>query len=195
MKNVFLAISIILTLVAIIPYIRDILRGKTKPNIVSWLTWSILTGIATAAAWSGGEKVAAIFTGVATLETLLVVVLGIKFGKFKYTQFDIVCQVAALVGIVIWQLFDSPAIGVLAAVIVDFIGGLPTFRHAWIKPFEETWQTFALAAASSVFAILALETFNWVNLPFMIYLLAANSLLVVFVLVRRPQLQRPIIRL
>jgi hypothetical protein len=82
------------------------------------------------------------------------------------------------VGIILWQLFDSPAIGVVAAVAIDFIGALPTFRHAWIYPGEETWLAFALAGAGGVFAMAALQDFNWVTLPYALYIVVVNAALV-----------------
>jgi hypothetical protein len=185
MKNVFLIVSVVLTLGSVIPYMIDTVRRKTKPNIVSWMTWSLLTGIATAAAISAGEIVAAVYTGVATLGTFVVVLLGVKYGHFRYTRFDVACQAAAVVGIVIWQIFNSPGLGVVAAVTVDFVGALPTLRHAWLKPSEETWQTYAIGAVGGLFAVLALSTYNWVNTPYAAYIVLANTVLPVIIISRR----------
>lgn len=164
---------------------RDILRGTTKPNLISWITWSLLTGVATAAAISANENIAALFTGSATVETTLIVILGLRKGYVKYTRFDIWCQAGAIVGIVLWQLFDSPAIGVIAAVAIDFIGALPTFRHAWLNPEEETWTAYALAALGGAFAIGALSDYNWVTLPYAVYILIVNILLSYIIITQR----------
>jgi hypothetical protein len=185
MKTLFLVSSVVLTLVSAVPYMRDILRGTTKPNLVSWITWSLLTGVATAAAISAHEYVAAIFTGAATLETSVIVLLGLRHGYVKYTQFDLWCQVGAVVGIVLWQIFNSPSIGVVAAVAIDFIGALPTFRHSWLNPEEETWTTFAIASLGGAFAIGALSTFNWVTLPYAVYLVVANAALYIVIIGRK----------
>jgi len=184
MKSVFLIVATVVTVLGAIPYARDILRGTTKPNLVSWITWTLLTGIATAAAISAQEYVAAIFTGAATLEVLIIVLLGLRHGYVKYGQFDVVCQVAAVVGIVLWQLFNSPAVGVMAAVIIDVIGTLPTLRHSWHKPHEETWQTFAYAGLGGVFAVAALETYNWVSLPYALYIVVVNFALAAVIIYR-----------
>jgi len=184
MKTVFLVLSVATTIASAAPYIRDIIKGSTKPNLVSWITWSLLTGIATAAAIAAHENVAAIFTGTATLSTSLIVVLGIRHGYVKYTQFDVTCQIGAIVGIILWQLFNSPAIGVVGAVVIDFVGALPTFRHAWLKPGEETWLTFAMGGIGGFFAILALRSYDWVNLPYAVYIVVVNVALV-YVIVSR----------
>lgn len=174
MKTLFLVLATAITLSAAVPYLRDIVRGTTKPNLVSWITWTLLTGIATAAAISAHEYVAAIFTGSAVLETGAVVAFGLRHGYVKYTRFDVLCQVAAVAGIILWQIFNSPAIGVIAAVVIDLIGALPTFRHAWQSPGEETWQTYALCSLGAMFALSALSTYNWVSLPYALYIVLAN---------------------
>lgn len=175
MKTIFLALSVVLALVSIVPYVWGIVRGRVRPNVVTWSTWTLLTGIATAAEIAAGEHVSAIFTAAATLGTGAIVLLAVWRGYVRFTRFDIACQVAAVVGIVLWQLFDSPAIGVVAAVVVDFIGALPTIRHAWLKPHEEDWLTFALAATGGAFAVGALESFNVVSLSFALYIVLIDT--------------------
>ena len=184
MKNAALVLATVVTLCSVLPYLRDILKGTTKPNLVSWITWTLLTGIATAAEIAAHEYVAAIFTGSAVLETASVVVLGLKHGYVKYTMFDVVCQIAAIVGIVLWQVFNSPTIGVIGSVAIDFIGALPTFRHSWLNPHEETWAAFALAALGGAFAIAALSDYNWVNLPYAVYIVTVNVVLVYIIIYR-----------
>jgi hypothetical protein len=181
----FLVLSALLSVWCVIPYIRDILRGITKPNLVSWITWTLLAGIAAAAQISVGEYVAAIFTGAVAFSTGTVVLFGLRHGFVKYAQFDVTCQIAAVAGIVLWQLFDSPAIGVIGAVVIDFVGALPTVRHAWQKPGEETWQTFAYAGLGGLFAVLALETYSWITLPYAVYIVLINIVFVGVILKRR----------
>ena len=190
MKTLFLILATGITLISSVPYLLDILKGKTKPNLVSWMTWSLLTGIATAAAISAGEYTAAIFTGAATFETTLIVFFGIRRGYVQYTTFDIICQVAAVVGIILWQVFNSPTVGVIAAVIIDFIGALPTLRHSWLRPGVETWLAFALAGLGGTFAILALDTYNWVNMPYALYILIINIITTSIIISRQRQLKR-----
>lgn len=184
MKTAFLILATVITLGSVVPYLRDILKGSTKPNLVSWITWTLLTGIATAAEIAAHEHVAAIFTGSAVVETASVVVLGIRHGYVKYSMFDIVCQIAAIVGIILWQLFNSPALAVVASVTIDFIGALPTLRHSWIRPGEETWPTYALAALGGGLAIAALTNYNWISLPYAVYIVLINAALVCTIIYR-----------
>ena len=184
MKNLFLVIAGLITIGSVLPYIRDIIKGKTKPNIVSWFTWTILTGIATIAEVSAHEYRTAIFTGAAVVETAIVVILGLKYGDNKYTKFDVYCQLGAILGLVLWALFDSPALAVIAVVSIDFIGALPTLRHSWMKPGEETWITFALAGLGAVFALFALTAYNWTSLTYAVYIVAINIVMSTILITR-----------
>lgn len=182
MSQLLLTISIALTLACVFPYIRDIINGSTKPNLVSWITWTILTTVATIAEWSAGSHTAAFFTGSAAVETLIIVVLGLRHGYVKYSFFDVVCQASAIIGFILWWVFNSPAIAVIAAVIIDFIGTAPTIRHAWLNPEEETLSTFALAAGGGVFALLALTEYSWSSVPYLLYIAVINTITVLAIL-------------
>src|ERR1700722_210170 len=157
MKNILLVLSGIISVLSVAPYLRDIMRHKTKPNLVSWITWTILTGVATSAEIGAQAYRAAFFTGAVTIATGLVVILGLRHGYVKYTQFDVICQISAIVGIILWQVFNDPLIAVLASIVIDIIGALPTIRHSWIEPFEETWQAFAIGFVGGLLGVLAVE--------------------------------------
>lgn len=191
MKLVFLILAAATMLASIIPYARDVLKGSTKPNIVTWFTWTLLTGIATAAQLAGRQYVAAAFSASAVVETGVILVLGLRRGFVKYSAFDIVCQLSAIVGIILWQIFNSPTIGVVASVVIDFIGSLPTLRHAWLRPYEETWTSFALASLSGVLAILALSAYNWVSLTYALYIVLIDGTVTAVILGRSLVVRRP----
>lgn len=182
---VAVALSSILTVASAIPYMIEIVRGSTKPRVVSWLTWSTLTAIASAAALVDGQYPTAILLLFATLETLLIVMLGWKHGDKKIGRFDAICLMVAMIGVLLWQIFNSPAIAVIATVSIDLIGGLPTMIHAWKKPYEETWLTFLLAFLGAVCTLLVIDSWRITAAMYPIYLVIINLLFTVIVLARR----------
>lgn len=188
MRNGLALAGALLTIIALIPYILDVVKKKTKPNIVSWFTWTMLTSIATAAAFSAGEPQAAILTLANAIGTFTIVVLGLKNGIAKFSLFDGVCQAGALVALALWLLLDSPAIAIIGVVFIDFLGVLPTIRHSWLNPEEETWQTFFLSTIAPFFTIASLTAYHLENLLYPIYLLLADGLVMVIILYRRKQL-------
>lgn len=133
-----------------IPYILEMIRGKTKPRIVTWLTWSMLTGVAAAAAFTAGDTSSGIFALLGALTTGVIVVIGLKVGDRSFDPLDVVCMIGVVVGLALWLIFNSPAIGVWAAIVIDLVGFVPTFKHAWQKPYEETASTFAMVGAGGL---------------------------------------------
>jgi hypothetical protein len=185
MSLAFLLISSVVTIAAVVPYVRDILHGRTRPNIASWTTWTLLFVVATFAEVGAGEYRTAFFTGSISVETALVALLGARYGHAKYTPFDAACQVGALSGFVVWWLFDDPLAAVVLVVVIDLLACLPTFEHSWLRPQEETWPTFALSGLGGFFALLALDSYNWSSVTYPAYIVAINIALVTLIVSRR----------
>src|SRR5487761_1268878 len=167
MRTVFIAISSILTVASTVPYLIDIAKGKTKPRIVSWFTWSVLTAIASAASFADHQYASAILTLCATIETGAIVALGL----------------------VLWLIFNSPAIAVAASVAVDLVGALPTIRHTWQKPYEETLLAFLLASVGGLCTVLAAQDYRITAVAYPIYIVLCNTLLTSIILARHKYAQ------
>lgn len=194
MKDFLAIVGAVATLIAALPYLVDIILKKTKPNIVSWLTWSLLTAIGTAAALAAGEWRTAIQTFAVMVWVVSVVILGLRYGFAEFTRFDAFCQLGALAGLVLWAVFNSPAVAIVAAVSIDMIGAIPTLRHSWLAPREETWQTFVFALAGPVLTIASLSTFSVESLLYPAYFVFINAAIAGVVIYRRKQFGVPLSR-
>ncbi|MEK7594825.1 MAG: hypothetical protein AAB436_04260 [Patescibacteria group bacterium] len=178
MRDILLFLSGLLTIVCVIPYCIDIVKRQTKPRIVSWFNWTLLTGIATAAAIADKQWPSVVLTGSATAATMMIVILGIKYGDTKIEPLDVVCQIGAVIGLVLWLVFNSPLIAIIMSVGIDFLVGLPTYKHAYKKPHEETKLTFIIAFVAALLALLAIDDPQASGLIFPIYLSLANLLII-----------------
>lgn len=184
MRQLLLFFAAIISTAGALPYIIDILKNKTHPNIVSWGTWTLLNAISAAAAYGSGATETAIFSTFSAAITGVIVILGIKKGVKKYTRFDVICQVAALVGIIAWQLTAQPSLAVLIALLVNMLATLPTLRHAWNSPHAETWQAFATGFVASILTLASISDYTFVSLAFPLHL-AFNGLLLTWVILYR----------
>jgi len=184
-RTVLIALSVLFTLSGIIPYIIQVVRGNTKPRVASWLTWSVLTAIACAASLVEKQYPTAILLFFASLETLSVVVLGWKYGDKKFERLDIICLLGALVGLILWQLFNSPAIAVIATITIDMLGGIPSLVHSWRKPYEETWITFFVSALGALCTLFALTDWRVTSFAYPIYLVCINTVFSTVIVVRQ----------
>jgi hypothetical protein len=164
------------------PYIIQIIRGRTKPRIVTWFTWSLLTGIACAASFSTHDIPSAILTLASMLVNMTIVVLGFKHGDRHFERLDVFCQLAAFVGLALWFLFNSPAIAVSSSIAIDAVGAIPTLKHSWKRPYEETWISFLLGSIAGVLTTIVAASWSITAVAYPLYLAIANALLVALIL-------------
>lgn len=192
-----LAVSAALTLCAAIPYIRDILRGTTRPRVASWAVWASATGIGAAAALSRGQWLAGLFLGACAAEDAAVAVLGWRHGDRGIGWLDGACAAGAAAGLVLLVLVRAPVQAAAAAVAVDLAAGIPTVRHAWAAPHEETWSEFAWCGLAAALVLAAAGSGQVTGAAYPAYLAVFDAGLVLVILARRravtaePVLERP----
>lgn len=192
MRNLLFGIIIVIDLLANLPYILDSLKGKTKPNLASWSTWTLVNAIVAIAALSAGDAMNTVILAASYLVgSTAILLIAVFKGTRKYTMFDGVCQALALTGVVLWQLADNPNIALLFAILVDAFAMLPTLRHAYFHPWEETWITFAIASFGA-FALLAFaESANFASLAFPIEAGIVCGSIAIVTFYRRKRLAAP----
>jgi hypothetical protein len=185
LKNIIALLAGLISVVSCIPYIIDIAKDKTHPNLVSWGTWLLVSIINTAAAISTGAFHTSILSGAIVLTDAAIVVMGIRRGVKSYTKFDIICQVLAILGVILWLATGNPSLAVLLSLTVILIAALPTWRHAWRLPYEETWQGFGMAIAASTLTLASVEKINFIALAYPISTFVNCSVIVFIILTRR----------
>jgi hypothetical protein len=189
MKGILAFTAAFLMLFCTVPYIIDIVKGKTKPNIVSWITWTLLIGIGAAALFASHQSHAGLLLTGDVIATFAVVVVGIKYGFAKLELFDGLCQLGAIIGLVLWLVFNSPMIAIAATLVIDFIGTLPTVRHSWLHPNEETSITFGIGVIATVLTLLSLKEYSVTAWIYPAYLLFSNGLLFVTIVFSRNKVE------
>jgi hypothetical protein len=178
MTDALVVVSSALLLVATVPYVVDVIKGKTKPRIVSWFTWGLLGAITATASLTDHQYPAGVMSLLSCFGCFFIMALGWKHGDRKFERVDVICQVSALVGIGLWLMFDSPAVAVIAVIVIDLIGSVPTLIHSWHQPHEETWITFFLSGLAAVFTLFAAENHQITAIANPIYIALINALLV-----------------
>lgn len=188
MKEALAIVAAVIAVFSTTPYIIDVVKGKTRPNVVSWFTWGLLNSIAMAAAFTAHESRTALLMMGASIATLAVVAFGLKYGRAELSIFDGLCQAGAVAGLVFWLVFNSPTVAMSSSFGISLIAALPTIRHAWLKPAEETWQTFVLAAIPAALTIVSLSSFTFNSLLMPIFLVWVNTTIASTTLYRRQKI-------
>lgn len=166
-------------------YIRDMFRGKSKPNLVTWGLWGFAPLIATGAALAAGadnwSTIRIFMSGFGPLLVFLAAFL-VRQGYWKLSKSDYACGGLSLIALGAWLLADSPVSAILLAAMADLFATLPTIFKAWRFPETETLYTYFAGFFTATIVIPAIPVWNIENAAFQVYLLIANTALFLVVL-------------
>jgi hypothetical protein len=186
LKRLFSAAAVALTFALFYPYVRSIVRGETKPHVLSWVIWSIGTFTVFFAQVADGAGIGAWAIGLSALITSYVALLSwVRRSDLSITPLDWGCLVAALLALPIWIITSSPLWAILTLTAVDLVGFGPTVRKAYTKPYEERIWFFLLGALRNAFVIAALERYSSTTVVFPAAIGVACLALAPFIAIRR----------
>jgi len=180
----------LINLCGYLPYIRNILLGKTKPHPFTWFVWGSLTGIGFFAQLAAGAGTGAWILGAASFECLLTAVLALRWGEKRITALDWCCFAGALGSLILWQLTANPLLAVILVTLTDGLAFVPTYRKAYVRPNEETITTFALGVVAFSISLVALQSFNLTSALYPAFIAISNFAFVVMLLIRRAAVGR-----
>lgn len=160
-------------------YTKDTLQGKTKPNRVSWLLWSIAPLIGSVAAFSDGVRMAALPVFVIGLGPLVVFVASFvnKNAYWKLEKSDYVCGLISFLALVLWQVTNEPVVAIVFAILSDALAALPTYIKSWKFPETESGIAYATTAFGAGTSFLVLQNWNFSEWAFPAWLLCMNAAL------------------
>src|SRR3989338_2197787 len=133
-------LTILISLIGISFYIRDIFLGKTRPNFISWFFWMLAPFIGVFLQLKAGAGLSVLPIFMAGFTPVLVLIASIikRNGYWKITSFDIVCGVLSIMALMLWILTQNTAISIFFAILADGLAGVPTLIKAWKNPETET---------------------------------------------------------
>ena len=184
------ALGILATLMAFfsyIPYIRNMLSGKTKPHAFSWLLWGALTAIAFVGQVSDNAGPGAWVTGFTAMVSFFIFITALRTGEKDISKSDWFSLAGAGLAMLLWWATSNPLTAVILITLIDALGFYPTFRKSYHKPHQETAITFAISGLKFIVAIIALENLTLVTWLYPASLVLMNGIFVIMLLIRRKQ--------
>ncbi len=160
-------------------YIRDTIKGKTQPNRVTWLLWSIAPMIATFAAFSSGVRWAILPVFMSGFAPFLVFVASFANSKayWKLGRLDYICGFFSLLALVLWGITKEPVIAIVFAIASDALAAAPTLFKAWLYPETETSTAYSTGAFNALTGFAAVKLWIFSQYGFTIYLVLINLLI------------------
>jgi hypothetical protein len=166
-----------------VAYLIDTVKGKVKPNRVSFLLWSVAPFIAFFAQLGQGvglESLMTFSTGFMPL-TVFIASFVNRQAEWKLTRFDLMCGVLSLVGLALWLITKVGNVAIFFSIVADGLAAIPTLVKAYKYPDTEMAWPWMATVVGVVLTLLTLSTFTFANCGFILYILAVNTLIYIFV--------------
>ena len=156
-KSLFTVIATVLVFVSSAPYIRDTIRGVTRPHIFSYFLWSLTSVIIFSLQIANEGGVGSYITLSIGLVTFTIFLLSLKKGRRDIKKIDVLFLLLALVTIPLWLLAKQPILSISLLVLIDIFAFIPALRKTYIDPWSETlsyYQINAIRHGINIFALL-----------------------------------------
>jgi len=139
-----------------IPYIRAILRGKTKPHQLSWLVFSIMNGIVFFSQLLAGGRQSVFISGTFFVGSMIEFGLSLKYGTRDTSRWDRALFTFALITIVVWFLTRSNDVAIWLTLLIDLAATTMMVLKLKQDPHSEDPYPWLVASAAYVFTCLTL---------------------------------------
>ena len=161
-------------------YVRDTLKGITKPNRVSWGIIAAIPLLGIAASLDAGADPWAVARVVLAGLIPLAIFLASFVNRNAYWQlrvFDYFCGALAVCALGFWFFAGNPIVAIMLLISADFLASLPTVKKAWQHPETETGVTFIMGMVSMIIVLPSVHTWDVANTAFPLFVLGINALL------------------
>jgi hypothetical protein len=168
-----------------LPYLRDTLRGATRPHRGTWLVWSTLGAIACLSQRAGGASWSLGLSAGAFLLDSLVFALALRSGAGGLDGAEPALLGVAGAGVAAWIVGGRPLVATGGVIVADFVAAAMMAPKAYREPRSETLVTFAGASVGGALAAAAAGTGDPELLVYPAYYCAVNAALAALIAVRR----------
>jgi hypothetical protein len=173
-----------------IPYVRDILRGATRPHRDTWLIWGVLAIVVCLSQRADGASWSLIMAGAQAVLTSLVFLLAIRRGEGGVCRSDALMIAIAAADVSGWLLIDKPIVATACVVATDLIGAALMIPKTYRDPDSETFATFALASLGGALAAAAVAELDPALLLYPAYYCVINGAIAIVIVRRRALVRR-----
>ena len=179
----FVILGVIIASIGSVNYLINTIKGKVKPNRVSFLLWSLAPLIAFGAELQQGVGLQSLMTFVVGFLPLTIFVASFlnKNAAWKLTRFDFTCGALSLIGLILWYITSSGNVAIIFSILADALAALPTVVKAFNFPETEIAWTYFTSTLSAAITLLTVKVWDLANAGFPLYILVITLLISVLV--------------
>jgi hypothetical protein len=169
----FIILGTILSFIGGASYLIDTIRGRVKPNRVTWLLWALAPLIAFAAELGEGVGIQSLLTFIVGFNPLCIFIASFinKKSVWKITRLDILCGSISILGIFLWYATKVGNIAIVFSILADAAAGIPTVIKSFNNPETESSTIYFLTSINAVITLLTIKEWNFARWGFPFYIL------------------------
>jgi hypothetical protein len=173
-----------------VPYVRDILRGTTRPHRGTWLIWGVLAFVVYLSQRADGASWSLIMAGTQVVANGVVFALAIRRGEGGVSVAERALIALAGIGVIGWIVVNEPLVATFCVVAADLIAAAMMMPKTYHDPGSETLATFAFASLGGALAVGAVGVLDASLLLYPAYYCLVNGAIALVIHLRRRSLRR-----
>jgi len=176
-------LSVVISIIGYLYYLKDIFYGKTRPNLVSWFLWMLAPFIGVFFQIKAGAGLSVLPVFLAGFGPLIVIIVSFfrKNMLWKITKLDIFCGVLSLLALVFYVITHNLGISILFAILSDGLAGVPTLIKSWKFPETEAVGGYLPGIFNNILGLFIIKNWTFSIYSFSVYLILMNVTIVFFI--------------
>lgn len=179
----FVYVGVVLSLLGGLSYLIDTLKGKAKPNKVSWFVWALAPLIAFWATVQQGVGVQSLLTFMVGFNPLIIFIASFvnKKAYWKISKLDLSCGALAILGLVLWQITGTGNLAIFFGILADGIAAIPTVIKSYKEPETENANVFLGSGLAALITLLTIKIWSFEYYAFPAYIFGICALIYVLI--------------
>lgn len=168
----FIYLGALIFFLGSIGYFVETIKGKVKPNRVTWFLWGLAPMIAFFAQIKQGVGLQSLLTFMVGFVPFLILLASFinKDSYWKLKKFDLICGLLSIIGLILWQITKVGNIAIFFSIIADLIAGWPTTVKSYNHPETENYWLYLGNAVFALITLLTIKAWTFETYSFSLYM-------------------------
>jgi len=173
-------IGVLINLFCCLWYIKNIIKGGTRPNLVSWFIWMLAPFVGTFLALKAGAGFSVTGIFMAGFGPFLVIIVSLfkKNAFWKIEKFDLLCGFFSILALIFYIITNNLGISILFAILSDGLAAIPTIIKSWKFPETESSSTYIGGIINNTLSLLIIKNWIFSIYSFNIYFIVVNVVII-----------------
>lgn len=162
-----------------IKYIIDTVKGKIKPNKVTFFLLPLGPLIAFVAENKQGVGMQSLLTFWVGFSPMLIFIASFfnKKAVWKLGKFDFLCGALSLIGLFLWYITKVGNVAIAFGILADGFALLPTIVKTYNFPKTENGWMWLAGSIGAIFTILTIKDWTFATSAFPVYILLSDLII------------------